>query len=107
MHASFHGVTVDNLGFQLWWETRQKLRRRPSEVGGLGERIDLQELRYWRVCSLITLDKRVYSAVWEASRTLAWDMKPGSQSGFVRAGDEAGILARLDYLLEFQEQQGT
>jgi len=98
LEAAFMGVSPDNHGFLLWWEAKQKLWAKDMEVGGLGERIDLHELRWWPICALITLDKRVLNAVTEAFRALNDDRLASVSERFLRAGDENAIHARLDHL---------
>ena len=94
--AFFEGVPTDNPGFHLWWHTRKKLWAKPSEVGGLAEIVDLHELRLWPLCALITLDKRMHTAVGEALKEIEWDGIPIISDRFVRAGSERRIVDRLD-----------
>lgn len=99
MEARHHGVAPENLGFQLWWETWQKLRAKPSEVGGLAERIDLHELRLWPVCAVLTLDKRIHNAVIEALRSFGISADSAVASRFVKAGSAKRITSALTRLV--------
>lgn len=110
VEAHFMGVKPDNHGFRLWWEVKKKLWSKDMEVGGIGERIDMGEFRWWPVCAMITLDKRVWNATTEALRALGDSRLSLAKDRFLKCGDYNTIVARLDHmfdtLTEWRAQEG-
>ncbi|MGM0578325.1 MAG: hypothetical protein ACQEXJ_21555 [Myxococcota bacterium] len=108
IEAAPAGVDVDSRGFRFWWAVRRKLWAKPSEVGGLGERMDLEELKLWPICSLLTVDRRIENAVGEALRELNWPDASRISARFVRARQEQAIWKRLDWIAtQVQAERGV